>query len=219
VDVIEGRAVRIESAGPALEGLLHLPSGQPPFPGIVICHPHPQFGGEMHNNVVGALVRAALGCGVAALRFNFRGVGASEGSYDGGAGERDDARAALDFLRSQAEIDASRVALAGYSFGANVAIAVADRRDDLSALISVSAPTQRGPKVEVRLLCPALFVMGDRDQYGDSELLLEYREQLGDDVTVEVLPGVDHFWWGSDGRLIEIVSGFLREHMMVEEVR
>ena len=65
MDVIEGRAVRIESAGPALEALLHLPEGEPPFPGIVVCHPHPQYGGEMHNNVVGALVRASLSSGVA----------------------------------------------------------------------------------------------------------------------------------------------------------
>jgi alpha/beta superfamily hydrolase len=214
--VIEGRAVRIASGGPALDALLHLPDGEPPFPGIVICHPHPQFGGEMHNNVVGALVRAALGSGVAALRFNFRGVGESGGSYDNGLGEQDDARAALAFLRAQPEIGATRTGLAGYSFGATVAINVASGRDDLATLVAVSNPTQRGPKVEVRLKCPTLFVTGDRDQYCDAELLLEYRDQLGDDVTVEVLPGVDHFWWGSDGRLIEIAGEFLRRHMTVE---
>jgi alpha/beta superfamily hydrolase len=219
VDVIEGRALRIEGEGPALEALLHLPEGEPPFPGVVICHPHPQFGGEMHNNVVGALVRAAIGSGIAALRFNFRGVGESEGSYDNGIGERDDARAALEYLRSRPEIDNSRVAIGGYSFGATVAVAVTDGRDDLSALISVSDPTKRGPKVAIYLKCPALFVVGDRDQYCDADLLLEYRHQMGDDVTVEVLPGVDHFWWGSDGRLIEIVGGFLRQHMMVGEAR
>lgn len=209
--VIEGRAVRIESEGPALEGLLHLPEGGPPFPGIVICHPHPQYGGEMHNNVVGALVRAALDCRIAALRFNFRGVGESEGSYSGGAGEQHDARAALHFLRSQPEIDSERVALAGYSFGAMVAINAAAGRSDLAALITVSNPTSGGAP-SVRLDCPALFVAGDRDQYCDAEALQEYRS-LGDDVTVEVLPGVDHFWWGSDGRLIEIVSAFLRDHV------
>ena len=216
MDVIEGRAVRIESAGPALEGLLHLPAAAPPFPGIVVCHPHPQFGGEMHNNVVGALVRAALGAGLATLRFNFRGVGDSEGLYDGGKGEQDDARAALDFLRAQPEVDVSRIALAGYSFGATVAINVASGRDDLAALVAVSSPTQRGKEVTLRLKCPSLFVTGDRDQYVDAALLEEYGPQLGDDVTVEVLEGVDHFWWGSDGRLIELVGGFLRQHVMVE---
>lgn len=213
MDLIEGRALRIEGEGPALEAMLHLPEGSPLFPGVVICHPHPQFGGEMHNNVVGAVVRAALGTGIAALRFNFRGVGASEGTYDGGRGEQDDARAALATLRSQPEVDSGNVALAGYSFGSTVALNVAGGRDDLSALVAVSCPTHRGAEVPVRLKCPALFIAGDRDQYVDTERLREYRE-LGDEVTVEVLEGVDHFWWGSDGRLIEAVGGFLREHMV-----
>jgi alpha/beta superfamily hydrolase len=217
VDVIEGCSLRIESEGPALEALLHLPAGEPPYPGIVICHPHSQYGGEMHDNVVGALVQAALSTGVAALRFNFRGVGDSGGSFDNGIGEQDDARAALGFLRSQPEIDARRIAIAGYSFGANVALRVASATEGLAAVIAVSNPTERGPKVELHLKLPALFVTGDRDQYCDSDLLLEYRDQLGDDVTVEVLPGVDHFWWGSDGRLIEIVGEFLRQHMMVRK--
>lgn len=211
--MIHGRALRIEGQGPSLEALLHLPDGEPPFPGIVICHPHPQFGGEMHNNVVGALIRAANNSGMAALRFNFRGVGASEGSYDGGEGEQDDARAALHALRLQPEIDADRVALAGYSFGATVALTVASGRDDLAAVIAVSSPTVRGDKVEIHLEAPTLFITGDRDQYVDAGLLQEYRSQLGDDVTVEVLEGVDHFWWGSDGRLIEIVGAFLRRHV------
>lgn len=215
MEVIAGRALRIESEGPSLEGLLHLPAGEPPFPGIVICHPHPQFGGEMHNNVVGALVRAASGAGIAALRFNFRGVGGSEGSYDGGNGEQDDARAALHALRSQPEIGPERAALGGYSFGATVTLNVASGRDDLSAVVAVSSPTVRGDKVDIHLKAPALFVTGDRDQYVDHDLLLEYRDQLGNDVTVEVLEGVDHFWWGSDGRLIETVGAFLRKHLVV----
>lgn len=210
MDLIEGRAVRIESDGPTLEALLHLPVGEGPFPGIVVCHPHPQFGGEMLNNVVGALVRAANGVGVAALRFNFRGVGQSEGSFDAGKGEQDDARAALGCLRSQAEIDASRTGIAGYSFGATAAINVASGRNDLACLVAVSAPTAKGAKVEVRLLCPTLFVSGDRDEYCDMALLTEYAPQMGDRVEVAVMEGVDHFWWGSDERLIEAVQGFLR---------
>jgi len=163
----------------------------------------------MLNNVVGALVRAANGVGVAALRFNFRGVGGSEGSYDAGKGEQDDARAALGCLRAQAEIDASRTGMAGYSFGATVAINVTSGRDDLACLVAVSAPTARGKKVEVQLRCPAIFVSGDRDEYCDTGLLAEYAPQMGDAVEVAVMEGVDHFWWGSDGRLIEAVQGFL----------
>jgi len=210
VGVIPGRALRIESDGPTLEAMLHLPEGEPPFPGVVICHPHPQYGGDMYNNVVGALVRAVTGVGAAALRFNFRGVGASEGAYDAGAGETDDVLAALGALRSQPEVNADRVALAGYSFGAMVMLRAASDRDDLAAVVSVANPTQRGPKVEIHMLAPTLFVVGDRDQYCDGQLLLEYREQIGNDVTVEIVRGVDHFWVGSDDRLIDIVQRFLK---------
>jgi alpha/beta superfamily hydrolase len=213
VEMIEGRAVRIESAGPALEALLHLPEGEPPYPGMVICHPHPQFGGEMHNNVVGALVRACLGEGVAALRFNFRGVGSSGGSFGNGVGEQDDARAALHYLRGRPEIDAEGILLGGYSFGATVAINVAGKSDEIAALVAVSSPALRGDSVISHLRAPSLLIAGDRDQYVDHNLLLEYREQLGPGVTVQVLEGVDHFWWGSDSRLTEIVGAFLRRHL------
>jgi hypothetical protein len=214
VGVIPGRALRIESDGPTLEAMFHLPEGDPPFPGVVICHPHPQYGGDMYNNVVGALVKAVTGVGAAALRFNFRGVGASEGEYDAGAGESEDVIAALGALRSQPEVIADRTGVAGYSFGAMVMLKAAGDRDDLQSIVSVANPTVRGPKVEIHMLAPTLFVVGDRDQYCDGKLLLEYREQIGDDVTVEIVPGVDHFWVGSDDRLIDIVQQFLRRTLI-----
>jgi hypothetical protein len=168
------------------------------------------MGGDMFNNVVGAILRACLDAGHAALRFNFRGVGASTGAYDGGNGEADDVRAAIDYLRSLPEIDAERVALAGYSFGAMVALRVASGRDDLSTVIAVSNPTKRGSKVEIHLPMPALFLAGDRDEYCDGDLLTEYGDEIGPNVTVTVFPGVDHFWWGSDDRLVEATATFLR---------
>jgi hypothetical protein len=212
VELSVGRAVTFSADGLRLEGLLHLLETTP-CPGVVVAHPHPQYGGDMHNNVVHALCRAANSIGAAALRFNFRGAGGSEGAFDDGVGEQQDVAGALAYLRGLPEIDASRVAVAGYSFGALVVLRYADGRDDLSALIAVSNPTQRGPMVELYLRSPALFVAGDRDEYCDSTLLTEYCEQMGDDVTVVVHEGVDHFWWGSDDRLIETVSSFLREHL------
>ncbi|MEO8456505.1 MAG: alpha/beta family hydrolase [Chloroflexota bacterium] len=213
--VIPGRALRIESDGPTLEAMLHLPDGEPPFSGVVVCHPHPQMGGDMYNYVVGTLVRGVTEAGAAALRFNFRGVGASEGDYADGIGEQADVRTALDALRAQPEVDGDRIALSGYSFGAMVMLNVATSRDDLRAVISVSTPTKRGAKVEIQMQAPTLFVTGDRDPYCDANLLLEYQDQLGDDVTVEIVPGVDHFWAGSDDRLITIVQPFLRRTLLL----
>jgi alpha/beta superfamily hydrolase len=111
-------------------------------------------------------------------------------------------------------VDADRVALSGYSFGAMVMLRAASDRDDLQAVVSVANPTLRGPKVEIHLLAPTLFVVGDRDQYSDGQMILEYKEQIGDEVTVEIVPGVDHFWVGSDDRLIEIVQKFLRRTLL-----
>lgn len=213
MDLSEGRRVTFTADGLTLEGVLHLPETTP-CPGVVVAHPHPQYGGEMHNNVVHALCRAANAAGAAALRFNFRGVGGSEGSFDNGVGEQRDVHGALEYVRGLPEIDASRIAVAGYSFGALVVLRYANGREDLSAVVSVSNPTQRGPRVELSMRVPTLFVTGDRDEYCDGALLTEYREQIGDDVTVTVLPGVDHFWRGSDDRLIETVSAFLRNHLL-----
>jgi alpha/beta superfamily hydrolase len=208
----ERREVTVTSGGLKLEGLLHLPE-QTPAPGVVVAHPHPQYGGDMYNNVVQAVCEAVLSVGAVALRFNFRGVGSSEGEYTGGEGEKDDVAAAVEYLRGLPEVDGGCLALAGYSFGAMVAVKAASGRDDLAAVVSVANPTQRGPKVEIHLLMPTLFITGDRDPYCDGALLEEYRTQIGPDVTVKIMPGVDHFWVGSTDRLKEEVGGFLREHL------
>src|SRR5438093_13365536 len=110
-----------------LEGALNLPE-RTPAPGIVVCHPHPMYGGDMHNNVVDAVCQTAAADGIVALRFNFRGAGGSEGSYDYGVGEQDDVGAALAYLRELPEVDGARVALAGYSFGAAIALQAVDER-------------------------------------------------------------------------------------------
>jgi alpha/beta superfamily hydrolase len=168
----------------------------------------------MYNSVVQAVCEAALSAGVAALRFNFRGVGFSDGAFDNGVGEQSDIGAALDYLRGLPEIASGRVGLCGYSFGAVVAVKYADKRTDLAALVSVANPTQRGPKLELHLPTPTLFITGDQDKYCDAELLQEYRTRIGPDVTVEVVPGVDHFWVGSEERLKEAVAEFLGQHLL-----
>ncbi len=209
MDVIAGRDVAIPCGDITLEGLLHLPDGGGPFPGAVICHPHPQYGGDMYNNVVGALVRAALHGGFAALRFNFRGVGESEGTHAGGQAEPDDVKATCTFLAGQTEIDSERVALAGYSFGAAMALLAAP---DVSpaGLALVSLPTVAGALSPPGGAFPLLLVSGDRDEYSDTAALARLAEAAGESARLEVMPGVDHFWLGSDDRLIETAADFLR---------
>lgn len=114
--------VAIPCQGIRLRGELTLPSVAEPFPGVVICHPHPLHGGDMDNNVVMGVNDALLRCGIATLRFNFRGAGGSHGLHDNGVGEVDDALAALRLLATAEGVDAARLGLAGYSFGAGVAV-------------------------------------------------------------------------------------------------
>lgn len=208
----EPRPVTFTSGDLALEGLLHLPAASP-APALAVCHPHPLYGGDMRNNVVVALCRAAVACGVATLRFNFRGTGASEGSFDNGRGERDDLRAARDYLRGLPEVEAIRVGAAGYSFGASVALAAAG--PDVAAIIAVSTPTISPLPTGLRTGCPVLLISGDRDEYSDPERLASIAEAIGPHAELEVLPGVDHFWWGSDERLAEKVSAFLRRTIAI----
>ncbi len=233
VDVANGRSITFTSDGLALEGVLHLPSAHPEpallgqsrraaHPeesgeggrlegGLVVCHPHPQYGGDMRNNVVAVLCDAAVASGIAALRFNFRGVGASQGAYDNGVGEQRDVERALNYLRGLPEVDPERIALAGYSFGASLALRSAP--PDLRALIAVSTPTS-GRLPDLDLACPLLLVSGDRDEYSDPGALRGFAEASGPRAELVILPGVDHFWWGSDERLAAVVAGFLKHTLL-----
>jgi alpha/beta superfamily hydrolase len=210
---VAGERVTIQSGDLKLEALFHLPAGDPPFPGVVICHPHPQYGGDMYNGVVGAIVEASLSVGLAALRFNFRGVGESEGAYEGGNGEVQDVAAALAHLSASPYIDPSRIALAGYSFGAVVALHHAVTDPGLPAVIAVSPPTTVGARPAGQVQPPLLVVTGDRDEYCDIAVLNQQWPKLALDLEIEVVPGADHFWWDSVDRLSNIVSGFLSRRL------
>jgi alpha/beta superfamily hydrolase len=204
-------SVTIPGAGITLEGALHLPAGDGPFPAVVVCHPHPQYGGDMDSNVVMAVVGGTLAHGVAALRFNFRGVGGSGGRHDGGRGERDDVRAALAWLAARPDIDPARLGLAGYSFGAWMAAAVATEVP-ARALALVAMPLGRGPDYAAGLAAyphPLLLVAGDRDPFCDLEALRALAGRLPPSAETHIVPGADHFWWGREGELTAVVGPFI----------
>ena len=145
-----------------LEGELTLLSRAPRA--AVICHPHPQYGGDMHNPVVRALESGLQQAGLSTLRFNFRGVGCSTGGYAGGSGEQDDARAAVAYLCEQC--GAKGVTLAGYSFGAMVGLQAGDRLAAVDCLIAVAPPLAFFDLAGLADCSkPKLFIAGDRDQY------------------------------------------------------
>ena len=190
-----------------LEGVLHIPEGNGPFPAAIVCHPHPLYGGDMDNNVVMAVCTALVKKRIAALRFNFRGVGNSGGNYGDGLGEQDDLRAALDFISTLNEIDIQRLGLAGYSFGGMVALALAirDNRVKRLALISPALPEKGWEQLKDYVL-PKLILVGDNDT---SVPYRPFRRFFGDDRHYQVVAGADHFWVGFEPLITDKIARFL----------
>ncbi len=173
----------------------------------VVLHPHPLYGGSMHNNVVDALARAAAGASMAVLKFNFRGVGGSSGQHDQGRGEQDDVLAATDWLARRAP---APLVLMGYSFGSLVGSAAAADLAGLAGGVWVSPPWVMGPLAPWPAGAgPLLVLAGGRDEYGDLAALEGYMSRLGALGRLEAFPEADHFWWGHESALIEKAQAFL----------
>jgi len=192
-----------------LEGEWHLPEGEGPFPGVVVCHPYPPGGGDMLNNIVVAICQALSRHSVAAFRFNFRGVGGSEGSFGEGIAEQEDVKAALDFVLSTPHIDTKRIGLAGYSFGAMVALPVAlqDERVSLLALVSALLSDSNWEQLK-RYDKPKLCVVGDADQMLSLERFHQHTKDVPHSEQYQVVSGADHFWWGYEEEVAQKVSRF-----------
>ncbi len=199
------RSVTFTCGDVALEGVLHLPDDTPAA-AAVICHPAPQYGGDMDNHVVMALCEALNERGYGALRFNVRGVGGSQGEMDMGSGA-DDTRAALDHLQSIRDVDTDSIGLIGYSLGAMAAANAAT--DSLKALALVSPPLGYG---DLRLDpgCPVLVACGDHDEFAPLDRLRIAGERPG--VELKIIADSEHFWHGTQDRLKEPVGEFFAEH-------
>ena len=187
-----------------LEGRIAVPDSAQR--GAVVCHPHPQYGGDMDNSVVRAVTEALQQRAVATLRFNFRGVGASDGGYGGGVGEIDDARAAVDALRGRVPT----ITLAGYSFGAMVALLAGQANANVERLVAIALPaTMFDLEPIVASAKPKLFLIGDRDQYCPYSALEALVGRLAGDNSLVRLEGADHFLFGHEERVGADVARFV----------
>jgi len=202
------RPIAFRSEGLTLEGILHQ-AASAPFPAAAVCHPHPLYGGDLNNYVVVAVCQALAEVGIASLRFNFRGVGRSEGEYGDGLGERADAAAALVYLRQLETVDPDKVGIIGYSFGATVALAAADERVAAVAAISPPSLGQSVPDLAVR--CPTLLISGEQDEIAPAASLSALATMIGSHCQMSVVRGADHFWWGYEKELTQVVAQFFRE--------
>ncbi len=172
--------------------------------GAVICHPHPQYGGDMNNGVVCSITDALGDAGFATLRFNFRGVGRSGGTYDDGVGEVEDARAAARFVSER--IPVTQVTLAGYSFGATVALRGGIPVGEVEAIIAVAPPLGFSDLANAAQCAkPKLFVVGDRDQFCDVAELQTQVAAMAEPKMLHVLKGADHFFFGHEQEVADAV--------------
>jgi len=205
---------RIESLlidGPAgkLEALLEEPPEQEnaaaPREACLVCHPHPLFGGTMHNKVVYRIARGMRRAGAVVLRFNFRGVGRSEGVHDQGVGEVEDARAALGLLRQR--YPGLPYSMAGFSFGSRVILQLGCSMDP-SRLIAVGFPTRTG-KFDYLATCaiPKYFVQSTIDEFGPREELEAAFRGFAEPKRLEFIEAGDHFFTGALDDLEEAVKG------------
>jgi alpha/beta superfamily hydrolase len=194
-----------------LEGVWHLPEGDGPFPAVIVCHPHPLYGGNMSSNVVFSICQALALKNIAALRFNFRGVGQSEGEFGGGTGEREDVRAALAFVSSAENIKRNKIGLVGYSFGGGVAAAVAVLDERVKMLALVSPALVYGGESLREYKKPKFIIIGENDNMVAPEEVEEAVEAMPKPKRFEIIPGADHFWAGYEEAVAEKVCRFFRK--------
>ena len=178
---------------------------------LIAIHPHPLYGGNMDNNVVEAAVRAGQACDLITLRFNLRGVGGSQGSYDEGNGEQDDIGAALDFLRQR--FSTQRMSIVGYSFGAYVALAYCHRKNhSVGSLFLIAPPLFLLPdNLSLDLPVVKKILLGENDEIAPAE---EVKSRISIERAkgiIQVIPGADHFFWGMEEEIERLLVTELSE--------
>lgn len=198
--------IRFLSDGYEIEGRLEKSSLRK---GVVITHPHPLYGGDMHNNVVAAIARVYREKGCTALRFNFRGVGNSQGSHANGIGEQEDVCAAVSYL---ADLGIGKIDLVGYSFGAWVNALSILNEPQLANMIMVSPPVafiDFGTISDLGSL--RLIVTGSRDDIAPPDLIQKSYTGWNAEAKFEIINGADHFYTGYLDKLESILAAYLAD--------
>jgi uncharacterized protein len=207
-------AERLTIAGPAgsLEMLLETPqpaAADAPRAFGVVCHPHPLHGGTLDNKVVWTIARAFEQLGAPALRFNFRGVGASEGRYDDGRGETADALAVVAFGRQR--FPGAALWLGGFSFGGAIAVRAAGEAHPERLVLVAPGITRVEVDGAAPPQCPWLIVQGGADDVVPPGKVLDWAHTLSPAPGVRIVPGAGHFFHGRINELRDVISGFMEQ--------
>jgi alpha/beta superfamily hydrolase len=199
-----------------LEGLFFRPESTAACPAVVVCHPHPQYGGSMHNNVTCAIADALVKAKMAALLFNFRGVGGSQGNYGGGEKEQEqeDVQSALDWLEANTGVDKSRLGVAGYSFGGGVAFPAVCGDSRVKAIMLVSPYFEKDPAGLIKkCTVPKLMIAGSDDYMVSAGTVEGYYRDAAEPKKLEIIKGADHFWGGYENKLSALAARFFQDNL------
>jgi alpha/beta superfamily hydrolase len=203
--------VFIPSNGVQLEGLLSIQEPSPLRGGVILCHPHPQYGGNMDHPVVMTSAEAAFQEGFSTLRFNFRGVGKSEGSYGEGLGERQDVKSVANYFCSRLKDDHPLLILVGYSFGAWAGFPIAVEDERFEGIVGIAPPLGiydfgflKGCRKK------KLFIAGNQDSFCPPSLLEKWYQGLDEPKSFTIIPGADHFFLFHTRSLNQPLGEFLR---------
>lgn len=202
--------------GPAgkLEALLEEPEHGTPVEAAVVCHPHPQHGGTMHNKVVYRLARGLRKSGCTVLRFNYRGVNLSEGKYDGGLGENEDARTAV--REMQQRYPDLPVLLGGFSFGSRIALRLASQEDVIARVVAAGYPTRVAEREFVyHVRVPKYFVQSTNDEFGPAADLTEFFNTLPEPKRLDWVTAEDHFFRDALDAFEDVIERIGRERIPV----
>jgi uncharacterized protein len=197
----------------ALEALLEWNPEAAARLSAIVCHPHPLYGGTMHTKVVFRAAKAALQLGVPVLRFNFRGVGASEGDYDHGLGEREDVGAALDYL--EVRWPHTPICLMGFSFGSWAGLAAGAADPGVSALIGLGLPAAWSFDFLHAVTKPKLIIQGTEDVYGPRPTVQALFDRLAEPKRIYWVEGADHFFTQRLEEVQTVIREFLEEFLDV----
>ncbi len=176
---------------------------------VLICHPHPQFGGDMYNNVVSGVFKVFIDNNIAVLRFNFRGVGKSTGHHTNGEGEVSDVKACVDFLIHN--LNMAAIIICGYSYGAAIGYSAINYTQKIIGFIAISFPWDfMGIEYKKKTSTnkPKLFIQGNKDNIARFHDFYHHYNDYAEPKKYEIIDGADHFYWGHEEQISKLVYRF-----------
>lgn len=204
--------IQISSGDITLEALLETPIHSTRPPCVLMCHPNPRQGGSIYNNVLDSSSSSLIKKGIASLRFNFRGVGASTGIFGDGDFEGSDTLTVIDFASHIDQIDGGRLGILGYSFGAGIALEAASVTSKVKSMVSIACPQRRFSTFgTAEIVQPKLLICGDRDHDFPSGHFKFLSGRFTKPRQVEIVNGADHFFSGYEKLLGDLVGKFFQE--------